>query len=311
MSFQAKRELLVQVAGRYRDATGHQKSRILDEFVAATGYARKYAIRLLTEPGLLPVKPLTRPRARRYGPEVQAALEMTWAAANQVCAKRLVPFLPDLVASLERHGHLTLSDEARAQLLQISPATADRLLKARRRQDQPRGISTTKTGSLLKHQVPIRTFTDWNDARPGFLEADLVAHCGTRAEGSYLYSLVLTDVATGWTECLPLLHRSQEAVLQALDTARRLLPFPLLGLDTDNGGEFLNQEVLTYCEHGRSRLRADGRTRRTTNATWSRRTGPSSARWSATTASRESQPTDSSPSSTEPCGSTSMASSPP
>ena len=94
----------------------------------------------------------------------------------------------------------------------------------------------------------MRTFTDWNDARPGFLEADLVAHCGTRAEGSYLYSLVLTDVATGWTECLPLLHRSQEAVLQALDTARRLLPFPLLGLDTDNGSEFLNQEVVTYCE---------------------------------------------------------------
>lgn len=248
MSFQAKRELLAQVAGRYRDATDRQKSQILDEFVAITGYARKYAIRLLTQPHLPPVKPLTRPRTRRYGPAVQAALEMAWAAANQVCAKRLVPFLPELVASLERHGHLLLSDETRAQLLQISPATADRLLHARRRQDQPRGISTTKAGSLLKHQVPVRTFTDWNDAKPGFLEADLVAHCGTRAEGSYLYSLVLTDVATGWTECLALLHRSQEAVLQALDYARRLLPFPLLGLDTDNGSEFLNQELVAYCE---------------------------------------------------------------
>jgi hypothetical protein len=248
MSFPAKRELLVQVAGRYRDATGRQKSQILDEFVAVTGYARKYAIRLLTQPELPPVKPLTRPRARQYGPEVQTALEVAWAAANQVCAKRLVPFLPELVASLERHGHLTLSDETRSQLLQISAATADRLLRARRRQDQPRGISTTKAGSLLKHQVPVRTFTDWTDAKPGFLEADLVAHCGTRAEGSYLYSLVLTDVATGWTECLPLLHRSQEAVLQALDHARRLLPFPLLGLDTDNGSEFLNQELVAYCE---------------------------------------------------------------
>jgi len=173
---------------------------------------------------------------------------MAWAAANQVCAKRLVPFLPDLVASLERHGHLTLSDEVRAQLLRISPATADRLLHAPRRQDQPRGISTTKAGLLLKHQVPVRTFMDWNDAKPGFLEADLVAHCGARAEGSYLYSLVLTDVATGWTECLALLHRSQESVLQALDYARRLLPFPLLGLDTDNGSEFLNQELVGYCE---------------------------------------------------------------
>src|SRR5260221_1669301 len=138
MSFQAKRELLAQVICRYRDATGRQKSRILDEFVAVTGYARKYAIRLLTQPELPPVKPLTRPRARRYGPEVQAALEMAWAAANQVCAKRLVPFLPDLVASLERHGHLTLSDEGRAQLLRISPATADRLLQPRRRPEQPR-----------------------------------------------------------------------------------------------------------------------------------------------------------------------------
>jgi hypothetical protein len=248
MSFLAKRELLAQVAARYRDATGWQKSRILDEFVAATGYARKYAIHLLTQPELPPVLPLTRPRPRRYGSEVQAALELSWTAANEVCAKRLVPFLPDLVAALERHGHLALSDEVRAQLLQISPATADRLLRARRREGQPRGITTTKPGALLKRHVPVRTFTDWNDACPGFLEADLVAHCGTRAEGSYLYTLVLTDVATGWTECLPLLHRSQEAVLQALDIARRLLPFPLLGLDTDNGSEFLNQEVLTYCE---------------------------------------------------------------
>jgi hypothetical protein len=248
MSFLAKRELLVQVAARYRDATGQQKSRILDEFVAATAYARKYAIRLLTQPQLPPVQPLTRPRPRHYGSDVQAALELAWTAANEVCAKRLVPFLPDLVASLERHGHLALSDEVRAQLLSISPATADRLLHARRRDGRPRGISTTKPGALLKRHVPVRTFTDWNDARPGFLEADLVAHCGTRAEGSYLYSLVLTDVATGWTECLPLLYRSQEAVLQALTTARRLLPFPLLGLDTDNGSEFLNQEVLAYCE---------------------------------------------------------------
>jgi hypothetical protein len=248
MSFQAKRELLVQVAGRYRDASGVQKSRILDEFVAATGYARKYAIRLLTQPELPPVKPLSRPRARRYGQEVQVALELAWTAANGICAKRLVPFLPELVASLERHGHLTLREDIRTQLLNMSPATADRLLRQRRRQDQPRGISTTKAGALLKHQVPIRTFTDWNDARPGFMEADLVAHCGTRAEGSYLYSLVLTDVATGWTECLALLHRSQEAMVQALDAARRLLPFALLGLDTDNGSEFLNQELLSYCE---------------------------------------------------------------
>src|SRR5947209_6818756 len=193
MSFVAKRELLAQVAPRYRDATGSRKSHILDEFVAATGYARKYAIRLLSEPGPPPVHVIHRPRARHYGRDVQEALAVAWAAANYVCTKRLVPFLPELVASLERHGHLSLSDEARTQLLHISPATADRLLQPLRQHDQVRGVSTTKPGSLLRHQVPVRTFNDWNDTRPGFLEADLVAHCGPRAERKDLYTLVLTD----------------------------------------------------------------------------------------------------------------------
>ena len=247
MSFQAKRELLAQVAPRYQHATQSHKSLILDEFVAATGYARKYAIRLLTQP-VLPPAPIKRPRQRRYGPAVQDALVTAWTAANFICAKRLVPFLPELVPSLERHGHLQLTDDVRAQLLSISPATADRILRARRKVDHPKGISTTKSGKLLKHQVPVRTFSDWNDASPGFLEADLVAHCGTSAEGSFLYSLVLTDVATGWTECLALPYRSQHVVVQALGHAKQLLPFPLLGLDTDNGGEFLNAEVFAFCE---------------------------------------------------------------
>jgi hypothetical protein len=247
MGFQAKRELLAQVAPRYQHANHAHKSLILDEFVAATGYARKYAIRLLSQP-VSPPAPIKRPRQPRYGPAVQDALLTAWAATNFICAKRLVPFLPELLPSLERHGHLQLTDEVRAQLLAISPATADRILRLRRQAEHPRGISTTKSGKLLKHQVPIRTFTDWNDASPGFVEADLVAHCGSSAEGSFLYTLVLTDVATGWTDCLALPYRSQHVVVQALGHAKQLLPFPLLGLDTDNGGEFLNAEVFTFCE---------------------------------------------------------------
>ncbi len=111
-----------------------------------------------------------------------------------------------------------------------------------------RGLSTTRAGTLLKQQIPIRTFEEWKETRPGFLEADLVAHCGTDIEGGYLYTLTLTDVATGWTECLPLLHRSQEAVLAALQRARTLFPFPILGIDTDNGGEFINEALIAYCE---------------------------------------------------------------
>ncbi len=248
MSFQAKRELLAQTGPRYHAAPRQQKRAILDEFVAATGYARKYAIRLLGQPSVPPSAPITRPRARIYGPDVVEALTVAWAAVNDVCTKRFVPFLPELVAALERHGHLALSDEVRAQLLTLSAATADRLLRPLRERARPRGIGTTKVGTLLKHKVPIRTFAEWDDVRPGLMEADLVAHCGTRAEGPYLSSLVLTDVATGWTECLPLLRHGYDDVLQALDQVRGLLPFPLRGLDTDNGGEFLNFPLLEYCE---------------------------------------------------------------
>ncbi|MCA1598344.1 MAG: transposase, partial [Chloroflexi bacterium] len=247
MSVQAKRELLAQTGPRYRAAPRQQKRAILDEFVAATGYARKYAIRLLGQPTVPRPVPITRPRARQYGSAVVEALTVAWAASNYVCAKRLVPFLPDLVASLERHGHLTLSAEVRTQLLTLSAATADRLLRPTRERARPRGIGTTKVGTLLKHKVPIRTFAEWDDVRPGFMEVDTVAHCGTRAEGPYLSSLVLTDVATGWTECLPLLHHGYDDVLRALDQARLLLPFPLRGLDTDNGREFLNYPLLEYC----------------------------------------------------------------
>jgi hypothetical protein len=247
MSYPARRELLARVAGRYREANHAQKTTILDEFVAATGYARKYAIRLLTQPVAPSAAPVQRPRSRAYGPAVQEALAAAWAAANFICGKRLVPFLPQLVAALERHGHLTLTDEVRGQLMAISPASADRLLQPLRQADNPRGRGTTRAGGLLKHQIPIRTFADWEENRPGFMEADLVAHCGGSVHGTFLNTLVLTDIATGWTECLPLLYRSQEEVLQALGRARRLLPFPLLGLDTDNGTEFLNAQLLAYC----------------------------------------------------------------
>jgi Integrase core domain len=133
------------------------------------------------------------------------------------------------------------------QLLSMSPATADRILRPYRKQER-HGISTTRSGTLLKKQIPVRTFQDWNETKPGFLEADLVAHCGTQADGSYLYTLTLTDIATGWTECLPLLHRGESAVVAALKRAQQLLPFPILGIDTDNGGEFINLELLAFCQ---------------------------------------------------------------
>ena len=168
MSYQARRELLAHVAARYREANHAQKTTILDEFVAATGYARQYAIRLLTPAVLPPVARVQRPRSRAYGPAVQEARGAAWAAAHFICSKRLVPFLPQLVPALERHGHLTLTDTVRGQVMAISPATADRLPRPLRPADHPRGRGTTKAGGLLKHQIPIRSFADWEEDRPRF-----------------------------------------------------------------------------------------------------------------------------------------------
>src|SRR6266513_1831002 len=226
LSYQARRALLQQTVPQYCEASSAQKRTLLDAFVAATGYHRTYARWLLNHAEEVH-QTLQRPRPRQYGPEVRHALFLAWHAANRICAKRLIPFLPTLVESLERHEHLHISEKCRRQLLSMSAATADRLLRSQRTLAL-RGLSTTRAGTLLKQQIPIRTFEEWNETRPGFLEADLVAHGGTDIEGGYLYTLTLTDVATGWTECLPLLYRSQETVLAALQQARLLFPFPMM-----------------------------------------------------------------------------------
>lgn len=246
INLQSRRDLLKQFAPQYREASSAQKRVLLGTFVQATGYHRRYGMWLLNHDEDV-LHASTYKRASQYGPEVQQALFLLWNAANRICAKRLIPFLPTLIETLERHEHLHISDECRSQLLSMSAATADRLLRSQRTLGQ-HGLSTTRAGTLLKQQIPIRTFQEWNETRPGFLEADLVAHCGTETEGGYLYTLTLTDVATGWTECLPLLYRSQEMVLAAFQRARSLIPFPILGIDTDNGGEFINEVVIAYCE---------------------------------------------------------------
>src|SRR5262245_32034841 len=252
MGLKSRRELLHSISGRYQAAKRKDKQRILDEFVAATGYHRKYAVTILaqTTQSSHSIERKPRPRPHRYTEEVKDILVTVWRAANRLCSKRLIPFLPEFVSVLEKYGHLSLTAEVREKLLRISPATMDRLLVDVRRAGQ-RGIGTTRAGALLKHQIPIRTFADWNDLKPGFLEVDLVAHCGVSTGGAYLSTLTLTDVATGWTECLALLRHSQEEVVSALKESRSLVPFPLLGLDTDNGSEFINNELLCYCREER------------------------------------------------------------
>jgi hypothetical protein len=248
MSLKSRRELLAVVAPRYRTASAEERSHILDEFVASTGYHRKYALSLLNHPLSNAAPPKKRHRQRRYPFAVQQALIRCWRASNGICSKRLIPYLPELVSVLERVGELHLDEATKAQLLTLSPATADRFLQAERHRSPLRGLSTTKPGTLLTDAVPIRTFADWDEVHPGFTEIDLVAHCGSTAKGDYLYTLTGTDIRTGWTECLAVRNRGQLAVFQAIIRFRARLPFPLRGLDSDNGVEFLNTHLVTYCQ---------------------------------------------------------------
>jgi len=202
---------------------------------------------------LNPPPPAARSRGRPpvYGPAVVAALRKVWATLDGPSGKRLAPFLGEIVPAMERFGELALTPEVRAKLLRISAATIDRLLAPERRRLHLKGRHGTKPGTMLRSQVPIRTFADWNDLRPGFFEADLVAHDGGDCRGVFCQTLTLTDVASGWTEVRALKNKAHRWVFESLTTLQRELPVPLLGLDSDNGGEFINAPLVAWCrDHG-------------------------------------------------------------
>jgi hypothetical protein len=247
MSQGSKRELIAAIRPRYLKANKAGKEQILNELIANTGYHRKSAIRVLKH-GPKP-KGLKKPgRQKIYRGEVVQVLEQIWEICGRICSKRLQPFLLEIVTILERHHELCLSPQIKSLLLSMSRSTIDRCLKKARFTSPQRGLSTTKPGALLKQAIPIRTFTPWEEERPGFLEIDLVAHCGSSTVGTYLNTLTATDLATGWTECLALADKTQVVVSQAICQLRLDLPFQLLGLDSDNGSEFINDTLLRYCQ---------------------------------------------------------------
>ena len=183
MSREGKREVVERLRHRYLQASRTEKGKILDEFVALSGMHRKSAIRALRQ-GYVRGRE-QRGRKRVYTGAVVSALVEVWQVCGCICGKRLQPFLVEVVPKLEQHGELQLDDESRQLLLQMSAATIDRKLR-RFRQQQGRGLSTTKPGTLLKQSIPLRTFAEWDDVQPGFVEMDLVAHCGETTEGQYL-----------------------------------------------------------------------------------------------------------------------------
>lgn len=248
MTHTARADLASRIRRRYQAATSNQKRKILDEFIAVTGYHPKAAIRVLnTEPP--PKGRQSRVRPSLYDEAVRTALIILWEASDRVCGKRLRALLPILVPALERHGHLKLDDAMRVKVLAMSASTIDRLLRMPR--STLRSKKTRRVVPALRRRVKIRTFTEWNDPPPGSMEMDLVAHCGEVNRGSYINSLVLTDIATGWTECAPLVVRESGLLVETLERIRISLPFTLRALDVDNGSEFLNETLFEYCQkHG-------------------------------------------------------------
>jgi hypothetical protein len=246
ISMAARDELVAAIAGRYSRADRTERSRILDEFTAITGFHRKHAMRLLRA-GQPNRRTGPRPGRRAYDDATREALILIWEASDRICGKRLRPLVPVLVEAMERHGHLRLAPEVRISLLAMSAATIDRALRDVRQQASRSKRRKAPPSAAIRRSVPVRTFDDWDNPPPGFVEADLVAHSGPVAKGSFVQTLVLTDIATGWTECAPLLVREQRLLTEVLSELRKLLPFALLGLDTDNDSVFMNETVRDYC----------------------------------------------------------------
>lgn len=272
-----RRAVIKAWSSQYKKADKKAKGRILDELVALTGYNRCYAVNLLRWDGKVIRtgrrvrlvgdlrKKAKRTRHRLYDGTVLDGLKTIWAIMDCICGKRLAAILPEVIPILEKHREIMLDAVARKKLLQISASSIDRLLAVERRKWMLRGRSGTKPGTLLKHQIPIRTFADWNEKQAGFVEIDLVGHDGGDASGDYCQTLDVTDVASTWTETEAVINKAQVWVFDALQSIRTRLPFPLLGIDSDNGSEFINNHLLRYCTRekitftrGRSGKKNDG-----------------------------------------------------
>jgi hypothetical protein len=236
-------------ATRYQLASKRSKGRILDELCATTGWHRNHARKAL-KAALQPkaVVPRRSPRPPVYGLNVIAALTVCWTVLGMPAGKRLAPMLGELVAVLQQFGELVIDEDTTALLVSMSAATIDRRLAGERAKHQLKGRRTTKPGSLLKSQIPVRTWADWDDAQPGFVEIDLVSHDGGNSVGPFAFTLTVTDIATGWTENRTVPNKEAKCVLAALNSIANKMPFPLLGVDSDNGAEFINVYLFLWCK---------------------------------------------------------------
>ena len=260
LSMKERKPIYRESAKMYQKAGKKGKSIILDNFIIITGLNRSYASNLLRTHGKkiytknlkiikgdIMKKSGGRGRKSIYGEDVKAKLFFIWKGEDFICGKRLKAALDEVIENLIRHEVIDIPEETRAKLRRISAATIDRLLKPERKKMELKGRSGTKPGTLLKHLIPVRTFEDWNENRPGFFEIDLVGHDGGNSSGDYAQTLDMVDIHTGWTETYALFNKAAKWVIEAIETLRDGIPFDILGLDNDCGAEFINYPMLKYC----------------------------------------------------------------
>ena len=244
---QSDTKYLASLKARYIKATKKERSQILDEYVATTGCHRKHAIAVLKGKRQRVTHPIRRPRRRYYTDEDKRAVQALAELFDGICSKRLRVALDSELTKLYETGFLAVSSECYGHLKEISPATMDRLCAGReQRAGKSRGF--TKPGTLLKSQIPVRTWAEWSEDRPGFCEIDLVDHSGGNTRDDHAWTLNFTDIKTQWTECVAVRNKAQRYVFEGIGRVRERLPFPLLGIDSDNGSEFINDELYRYCQ---------------------------------------------------------------
>ena len=248
LTLTSRQSVVKELSKKYRRATKKEKSKIIDNLISLTNYNRCYARYVLRNYQYVRCRSKSkRQNIKKYDEKFLKDLKKIWYIYDNICGKRLAPFMPEAVDALERHGEIEINDVNKNKLLSVSAATIDRLLKTERKKYLLGRRGHTKPGTLLKSQIPIRTFADWNENEAGFTEMDLVGHSGGNSSGQFNYTLDLTDIKTCWTELRAVLNKARIWVFEAIEDVRYSVPFEIKGLDSDNGGEFINEHLYHYC----------------------------------------------------------------